>query len=216
MKRAQAGAGPAWVPGARRWLAALFFAILFLAPVKFGNPAAPSQQPVFPWGGWEWLLQPWPSEAILLAAWWLGLGTLVLDAAERRIALPGRTWSFFAAFVVWEIACGVSAGSRPAWVMVLRYHGALLAFWYAAWSLLRGRTGREILAGALAGGVLCVAVVALQQRWGGIEATRRYAEEVFGPGNIPERLRSKLASSRVWGTFVYPNALAGFPGPELR
>jgi O-antigen ligase len=65
--------------------------------------------------------------------------------------------------------------------------------------------------GIIAGFLLAMAV-GWEQHFGGLEATRRYFKlyqsELFPNGAPPEYLK-KMQSNRIFGTFFYPNTLAG-------
>lgn len=214
MPRKPSRVGPGTLPtGGTLLLAALACGLLVL-PVKLGNPAAPTQQPVCPVDAAGWLTGPWPSEAAVILGVLVGTAALGLGLARGSVRIPSAALGLFIAFVAWELVCGASAESRPAFLAAMRYHAALAGFWYGAEVAGTGAKERRWLVAAILCALVYVALRGAQQRWWEIEATRRYAflyeADLFGPDGMPESLRSKLSSNRVWGTFVYPNVFAAF------
>lgn len=65
----------------------------------------------------------------------------------------------------------------------------------------------------LIGGFLLAMAVGWEQHFGGLAATRRYFElykaELFPNGDVPPEYLKKMSSNRIFGTFFYPNTLAG-------
>jgi hypothetical protein len=90
------------------------------------------------------------------------------------------------------------------------FFAVCVVVFHAAARWVRDEKAADCVFGALAAATAVVCIVALQQRFGGFAATREYAAAHLNPATIPDDLRLKLTSNRVFGTLVYPNALAGF------
>ena len=69
---------------------------------------------------------------------------------------------------------------------------------------------RGVIFGGLALATLFVCILAMQQHFGGLEETRAYASTHVDAATAPRDFLARMTSNRVFGPFVYPNALAGF------
>ncbi len=179
----------------QRYVAAALAALAFVAPVKFGTPVVLDSVQMLPGSAIEWLLFSWPI-ALLVILVGLTLGPVT--------ALPRQPVSILV--LVWlgtqALALPGSINWQTSAETVFFFAGCVLVY------LVVARYGREpaavnaVLIG-LSLATLATILVALDQHFGGLEATRQFAI-----GNEP--LMQRLASGRVFGTFVYPNTLAGF------
>lgn len=55
-----------------------------------------------------------------------------------------------------------------------------------------------------------VSLFGLYQRFFGLEETRAWVQSHFSLENFPDSFKARLSSSRIFSTFIYPNALAGY------
>jgi O-antigen ligase len=184
----------------KRWLLALTGLLLLLAPLKFSAPVVLQSLAVPPSSLIEWVFWAWPNQLCVMIAAVL----VLLLAAKPQPSLLGVLpvlWLATQALAVPTAICRQTA------VDTLLHFGACVAVFYAAARCAREPGWENWLLGALAAATLLVCCAALEQHFGGLDATRRYAAE---HANLSEALRLKLTSQRVFGTFASPNSLAGF------
>jgi len=167
-----------------------------LAPVKFGVPVVLQSAVTPPADGWEWLYFAWPNALLVM------FGFLVLPglaAGRLRLWLPAIWLGTQVVALLGSVYWQVSADT------VLHFTVCVLVLLVAA------QCDREVATKWVAGGLAVAALItcmsALSQHFGGLAATREYADQL---GQTTGALAKRLASGRVFGTFVYPNALAGF------
>lgn len=208
----------------KRCLPALTGLLLFLAPLKFSAPVNVQSVSPPPASAAEWLVWSWPNQLGAM----MGFGLLLLLVLERPTggrcsvsvrhgngddgASPSGTGRFglFGLLPVVFLATQVISVFRTiCWqtsVDTVLHFGVCVAVFYAAARCAREERGADRLLGAMTAATVIVCAVALQQRFGGLEETRRFAETQGVSGEVMRR----LASLRVFGTLVYPNALGGY------
>ncbi len=71
------------------------------------------------------------------------------------------------------------------------------------------REGWKLVTAVLIGASL-VSFFGLYQRFFGLEETRAWVQTHFQLENFPDSFKARLTSSRIFSTFIYPNALAGY------
>ena len=197
-------------PLLQRLFALAFGAFLGLGLLKFGNPPIMEKFVAAPTNAWEFVLNtPWPiSWAYLLLAPIAVTGLLVAkwDTQTPRwlIVLP-------LAWVVWQALASTHSISPPLSRPTLQHFvGCVVCFYLGLFSLSRVRS-----LGLFWFPIVCSFVIVLAQGWqqhfGGLERSRQYFFTYVYPHMpdvSPEYLK-KLASTRIFSTLFYPNALAG-------
>ena len=190
---------------APRWVLIALTGLAFLAPLKFGAPVIVAAT-VPPQSGWEWIFFSWPNQLLPLVAGglllWLGLDW-------RR--LPGRVDGLFllpGLFLVTQLVAAPTSICQQTTTETLLHFAVCVVVFYAAATAVRDSAAAAWVVGGLTVGTLLVVIFAMYQHFGGLAATREYAT-VYGASVSPE-VQSRLISNRVFGTLVYPNALAGF------
>jgi hypothetical protein len=190
-------------------LAGLFF---FIAALKFGNPVILDSL-ISPPQNWR--------EAVV-ESWNLKWGYLLMIpvlaaglAAVRWRPLPGK-WPLLLPLVWlgWQFISATGTVAPRLTGPTLAHFSACVVFFYLGLFALRGVQNPWPVWTGL-GLALCWTLhSALEQHFGGLEATRRMVQEGKGLDlplrilNNPDYL-NRLKSDRVFGTFMYPNSLAG-------
>ena len=186
-----------------RWVVLGLAVLAVLAPLKFGTPVVtPVTLP--PQSGWEWVFFSWPNQLLPLLACGLVLW-LTLDSSR----LPGRVDGLFllpGLFLLTQLVAAPSSICRQTTTDTLLHFMVCVVVFYAAAGAVRDRRTLVWVSGGMALAAGLVLLSALNQHFGGLEATRAYA----AGENISPEMQLRLTSNRVFGTLVYPNALAGF------
>lgn len=228
-----AAAQPAVAPDTRTdwwpWLAGVFLAFVLL---KLGNPVILDHVTPPPQGAEEILFETWP------AAWGHGVLALVTAFGARNWRRPRHVplWAL-ALPVIWLgwqfVAAAATVDAALTRAVLPQFAAAVVCF---ALGLRTGNSpgAQRIWLGLLAG-LLIVLGTGFRQQYGGLAASREFFHENEKTGwkDVPdEQLRQleasrllvrkpdgsftinpdllpKLAKDRIFGTLVYPNALAG-------
>lgn len=189
-----------------RWAVICLGLVAFFAPLKFGTPVVVQSLLLAPATFEEWLYSPWPNQLGVLfcvaTLIWFVLDTRRMAArVDALFCLPVILLLALVAAVPGSINRQVSADT------VLHFTAAVLVFYAAAWYVRDGASAAHVFGGlGLAAMVVCI--FALQQWSGGLEQTRQMVNAMGQ--TVPADLALRLTSDRVFGTLVYPNALAGF------
>ena len=188
-----------------RWVLIALTGLAFLAPLKFGAPVIVGAA-VPPQSGWEWVFFSWPNQLLPIFA-----GGLLLWLALDWRRLPGRVDGLFllpGLFLVTQLVAAPTSICQQTTTETLLHFAACVVIYYVAAAAVRDSAAAAWVFGGLTVGTLLVVIFAVSQHFGGLAATREYAA-VYGT-SISAELQLRLISNRVFGTFVYPNALAGF------
>jgi putative inorganic carbon (HCO3(-)) transporter len=183
-------------------------AMTFLGPLKFGVPTMTQAGTMPPSSGPEWMYFSWPNELCIILVF-AGFLWLVLDRGrmlarvDLLFVLP-LLWLLTQALAVPRTICPQATVDT----LMLLAAGVLL-FYVGAWYVRDGAAGARVF-GGLALATLFVCVLAMQQHFGGLQETRDYAATHVDATRAPKDFLLRMTSDRVFGPFVYPNALAGF------
>jgi O-antigen ligase len=183
-------------------------AVAFLAPLKFGAPAMVQWAVVPPTDALEWLYFTWPNELAIILVF-AGFIWLVLDR-DRMLARVDLLFVLPLFFLLTQIlAAPWTICPQVTIDTVMLFAAGVLLFYVGAWYARDGAaTGR--IFGGLALATLFACILAMQQHFGGLEETRAYASTHVDTATAPRDFLARMTSNRVFGPFVYPNALAGF------
>ena len=192
----------------KNWFVFGLAAVALLTPLKFGTPVMIQSAATPPDIGLEWLYTLWPNEIILLLIF-AGFIWLVLDR-ERMLACVDLLFVLPLLFLLTQ-ALAVPETICPQTTIdtLMLFAGGVLLFYVGAWY---GRDGAATVHvfGGLALATLFVCLLAMQQHFGGFEQTREYAAANGDAARASKDFLLRMTSDRVFGSFVYPNALAGF------
>ena len=111
----------------------------------------------------------------------------------------------------WEFVSATASISPKLTGPVLAHFSACVAFFYLGFFALRGARNPWPVWAGLGSGLCWILHTAMEQHFGGLEATRKLILEGKGIPNAGADARpglSQRSSDRVFGTFMYPNALA--------
>ena len=189
---------------------ALFGAFLGLTLIKFGNPPIMEKWVTAPSNAYEFVLgNPWP------IAWAYGLlGVLVIigllvakpiATAPRWLLVLPLCWLF------WQcIASRWSADFSLSKPTLAHFFGCTACFYLGLFSLSATRRFAWFWPGLITGLAIVIAV-GWEQHFGGLDQTRRYFFLYIYPRlkEVPPEYLKKIASTRIFSTLFYPNALAG-------
>jgi len=188
----------------KRWLLALTGLLLLLAPLKFSAPVNLQSLSIPPSDLIEWVFWAWPNQFVVMAA---AVLVLLLSLEGAPVSRPSLLGVLPLLWLATQVLAMPTAICWQTAVDTLLHFGVCVAVFYAAARCAREPQWEPWLLGALSVATLLVCLTALEQQFGGLEATRRYAAE---HANLSDAMRLKLTSRRVFGPFASPNSLAGF------
>ncbi len=178
-----------------------------LSLVKFGNPVIFRSMIPPPANLAEFIFISWP------ISWGYILLALVLAAAVR-VVQPRWNKSHWpiALLVVWLfwqfLSSARTIDKQLTTPTLIHFVSCVLALFVGYWGLARLRVGASFWVPILVG-LFYVLFSGFDQRHGGLEALRKdfYANPNWQV--YPAEYIQKIQSTRIFSTFVYPNALAG-------
>lgn len=192
----------------RTWLAGVFAMAMAITLTKFGNPIIFKALETPPSNIWEVLLATWP------ATWSYGVAAGLCFAAfaaqwQRVKTLPASVVALLGGWLFWAgLSMKNSVDPELSRLTVLHFGATVAAFFLAGAflpTLRHAQTFFRIMIFAL----LFALWLGWDQHYGGLEATRRALYESGAMDRVSPEFRLKIASNRIFGPFVYPNAFAG-------
>ena len=212
MSSSPASARPVPLPAWLTLLMGLVFGLIF---VKFGNPVIFEQQVTPPASLAEAIFFSWPPS---WGIWLLGAVGLVA-VPFIRISRPASPLALvsLAVWFLWQfVSATQSVSGKLTEPTLVQFTGCALSLLLGWLVLARSENGGWLWAGLTAGLAFSL-WMAWDQHFGGLEATRKAFLAMDVSTMSPEMqaqfadptFQKKITSTRVFGTFVYPNALAG-------
>lgn len=203
----QADRGGAILPGLL--FPGLFGAFLALSLLKFGNPPIMAKFVDRPADLVQWIIITWPLD---IGYWLLG-GVAVVGFLSARWPTGVPKWQLALpiAWVGWQFLSATNSVDTELTRQTLRHFVACAVCFYVGCLGLNREGGTN----AFWIPILCafgvIIAVGIDQRFGGLEATRKYFYTYVYPTLptvSPEYLK-KISSNRIFSTLFYPNSLAG-------
>lgn len=192
----------------RLWggLLGVFFAACI---VKFGNPAI-LDDPAVPIRGLTGAIDQEPATNLryygLAAISFLGFALM-----RRPKSVPA--WILFLplAWLGWQFIASIHTVDRNLTLATLKHFTGCVACFYLGLTVLAVIPKPQLFWAGLLVGFLYTLYVGWDQHWRGLEAMRQYFMVYTLPKipNPPPELLKRINSRRIFGTFVYANALAG-------
>ena len=182
--------------------------VAFLAPLKFGTPVIIQVAAPLPGDSFEWLHFSWPNEVVIIFIF-AGFIWLVLDR-DRMLARVDLLFVLPLFFLLTQALAvpGTICPQATIDTLMLFAAGVLLSY-VGAWYVRDGAATAQIF-GGLTLATLFVCMLAMRQHFGGLDASRAYAALYVDGAHAPKDFLLRMTSNRVFGSLVYPNALAGF------
>lgn len=203
----QAGREAAALPG---WLfPGLFGTFLGLTLLKFGNPPIMAKFVERPAGVAEWILSAWPLE---FGYWLLGV-VAVAGFFAARWPRDLRKWLFALplAWAGWQFLSAMNTVDARLTEQMLKHFVACAVCFYLGCFSLGSDRYRNAFWVPILGAFGLIIAVGVDQRFGGLEETRKYFYAYVYPTwpNVPPEYLRRISSDRIFSTLFYPNSLAG-------
>jgi len=156
-----------------RWIVFCLAGLAFFAPLKFGTPVIAQSALIPPNTVAEWVFFTWPQQLATLFAFG-ALLWLVLDG-ERLAARVDFLFVLPLLFLASQsVAAPSSIAPQTTADTLMAFAVNTLLFYAAAWYVRDGATAARIF-GARGLATVIVMVMALEQRYGGLQRSREYA-----------------------------------------
>jgi putative inorganic carbon (HCO3(-)) transporter len=179
--------------------------LLFLAPIKFGTPTNLIPKNIF-----QWIFSAWPigffhTFILVLFVLWL---VWVFISPETKIKYS----SFDLPAMVFIIAAIISVFTA------YDRHGAHIFFanvldcfilYFLVLNIVRSEKDFFFMISVVFVSSVLVSFYGIYQYYIGLPETREFAKIYFNSGVDPSLLE-RLASNRIFSTFIYPNTLTGY------
>jgi O-antigen ligase len=192
----------------KNWFVFGLATVAFLAPLKFGTPVMIQAAAPLPIDSFEWLHFSWPNELVIIFVF-ASFIWLVLDR-DRMLARVDLLFTLPLFFLLTQ-ALAVPGTICPQTTIdtLMLFAAGVLLFYVGAWYVRDGAATARIF-GGLTLATLFVCLLAMRQHYGGLADARAYAALYVDTANAPKDFLLRITSNRVFGSLVYPNALAGF------
>jgi hypothetical protein len=153
------------------------------------------------------IAQPWSFKC----GFWALIPILLvsLKAAHWRCAAPIWLCALPGAWLIWQCLAAIPTVQGPLSLVTLQHFGVCVAGFYLGLFVL---SHAKNLNPFLLGLMLALVVVlwfGFGQHYGGLESLRRGVYERPDWRGLPDVFLKRITSDRIFGTLVYPNALAG-------
>ena len=192
----------------KNWFVFGLATVAFLAPLKFGTPVMIQGAAPLPRDAFEWIHFSWPNELVIILIF-AGFIWLVLDR-DRMLARVDLLFTLPLFFLLTQALAVPGTICPQATIDTLMLFAAVvLLFYVGAWYVRDGAATAQIF-GGLALATLFVCLLAMRQHFGGLAESRAYAALYVDAAHVPKDFLLRMTSNRVFGSLVYPNALAGF------
>jgi O-antigen ligase len=192
----------------RTWLAGVFGLAMAITLTKFGNPIIFKALETPPTNVWEVLLATWPatwSYSVVAVLCFVGFAT----QWQRLKGLPLSLVALLGGWLFWTgLSMKNSVDPELSRLTVLHF-GATVAVFFLAGAFISTLRHAHIFFRIMIPGLLFALWLGWDQHYGGLEATRRAIYESGAIDRVSPEFRAKIASNRIFGPFVYPNAFAG-------
>jgi O-antigen ligase len=187
-----------------------FFGLLLgIGLLKFGNPVILDHLVETPRTVDEWRVFAWPVRFAYLGLLLAIIPALLVLKWDWRP--PAPRWALVL-LLAW-LGCQFVAATRsidPAATRAVLPHMAACAVCFILGQMVLSRiTEPRVFWLCLVCGFMGVLGMAFDQRFGGLDATRRMILHGNSATNLPPEYLARIQSNRVFSTLVYPNALAG-------
>jgi O-antigen ligase len=204
------------VDGRLKWFAGLTGVWLGLALLKFGNPIILDRMVHRPEDVLELVLQPWPVRWGYILFGLLVLSGIFMGVLPRRlkeVAGSGAAsrWILILPLIWlgWQFVSALgTVDAELTRATLIQFSVNTACFFLGVLVLARLEFARSFWLPLLIGFVL-VMWAGFGQHYGGLQMMRELVYAQPGWEQLPDEYLRRLASQRIFGTLLYPNALAG-------
>jgi hypothetical protein len=195
--------------GLAKTFAVLFGLLLGLALLKFVNPAVFEKFEQWPANGYEWAINSWP---VALGYWLLaGLASMSVFVVRREARAPRWLIVLPLVWLGWQVAAAMHTVDAELTRSTLKHFASCVVCFYLGLFVLASLRSPALFLVPICGAFVLVLAAGIEQRFGGLEASRNYFLAYVYPAmpSVPPDYLKRLSSDRVFATQFYPNALAG-------
>ncbi len=190
-------------------VAGLFGLLLGIGLLKFGNPVILDRLVETPKSIEEWRAFSWPIRFGFLALGIVAAVGIWQVGSRWRPVAPVWIVSLLGFWFLWQVVATLASQDRAISHLVLAHFLACLTcFALGHFALSRVEQPRTFWL-CLTAGLVGVIGLAMDQHFGGLEATRKMIFESAPAASLSPEYIARIRSNRVFSTLVYPNALAG-------
>lgn len=184
-------------------------ALIFCAPIKFGLPVNPITVSI-PTTILGWLISPWPHQVwqigiVFLAVIWM-LGNIAIGKFKLKYSSLDIPIAVFigTAFIFTLTALN----QYRAEITCMHWISYALCYWLIL-QVLDDIKDLKWFSGVMLVSIIVIGVYGIFQYYIGLPSTREWAELYMNPKTM-DVIGERLASNRIYSTFVYPNTFAGY------
>lgn len=190
----------------------VLFLLAFILPLKFSLPFAEGFCEVFPSDFTQWVFYSWPSAIayfLIIFAVLLTLIRFIIDDEVIVYRNPLNIWicGFLISLL---LSFWVSINHYRSTAFLIRTFMCFLLYYILVFNAYEFRLWRFLVMAFMASAVI-VSLYGLYQFFYGLTDARIYVMQAKESGFMfSDQLLQRLSGNRIFSTFVYPNALAGY------
>jgi O-antigen ligase len=193
---------------ARTWLAGVFGVAMAITLTKFGNPIIFKALETPPTNIWEVLFATWPATWSYFVA--VALCFIALAKQWQRLkGLPLSIVALLGGWLFWTALSMKNSVDPQLSRLTVLHFAATVAVFFLAGAFIPTVRHAQTFFRFMIFGLLFALWLGWDQHYGGLEATRRALYESGAIDRVTPEFKAKIASNRIFGPFVYPNAFAG-------
>lgn len=190
----------------------VLFLLAFILPLKFSLPFAEGISEVFPSGITQWFFYSWPSAIayyLILFAFFLTLAR-VLVAGQITVYRSSLNFWIGGFLIALILSFYFSINTYRSSVFVVRMFMCFILYYVVVFNAEDFGLWKFIFIAFLASAIL-VSVYGIYQFNYGLSDARVFVMQAKESGFVfSDALLQRLSGNRIFSTFVYPNALAGY------
>lgn len=191
-------------------VAGLFFYVIF---IKLGNAVILDRVIAPPANATEVFYESWPAKW----GFWLSIPVLIAGLVAAPWGKLKFRWAFALPLVwlVWEMIAAGNTINRPLSSHTVAHFTVCVAMFYAGCLAMQGNSKSWVIWIGLGLALCWVIRAGFEQHFGGLAATRALLNSPEGRKQFTEDMLNnpdfmkRMASERIFSTFMYPNTLAG-------
>ncbi|MCF7668286.1 MAG: O-antigen ligase family protein [Verrucomicrobia bacterium] len=188
-------------------IALVLGSFLGLVVIKLGNPIILHSMIDAPEGFWQLVFSPWPVEWLLVILIIIVIGTI----ADQQGARPSLDILIFSP-LLWLLVQWMSliwTVDRDLSLYTATHFTACVCFFFLGRYAFNRRPCTSYIWSGIIVALFFVILIGWQQHFYGLEQLRSQVYQQENWQSLPPEFLEKIGSSRIFSTFVYPNAYAG-------
>jgi len=180
--------------------------LVFLAPIKFGIPTNVIPKNIFQWFLFSWPISFFHIAVLILFTLWLVWNFTASEIKIKYSLLDIPAVVFFVTAAVSVCVAYDKHSAHVALAQILDY----FMLYFLVLNVIQNEKDFFLIFGFFLASVIFVVFNGMYQYYFGLPYTREFIKIYFSGGSTDPDFLERLASDRVFSTFIYPNTFTGY------